>query len=279
MPSPSNFIGDLFGLSGRVAIVTGGAGRLGSRYVRALAEAGASVAAFDLPGRTNPGLDALVAEKRPVSAHAVDVTNRSAVDAALAAVAQTFGTPTILINNAGLGSSPADAALETGRFEQYPESAWDAMLESHLKSALIVSQSFVERFRSAGARAGSIINVSSTYGVVSPDQSVYDYRRRDGAEYFKPVGYSVAKSGVLNFTRWLAEYCAPIGIRVNTLVPGGVREADHAPEFVAEYEKRTPLGRMAVETDYDGAVVFLASPASAYMTGATLVVDGGWTAR
>jgi NAD(P)-dependent dehydrogenase (short-subunit alcohol dehydrogenase family) len=108
---------------------------------------------------------------------------------------------------------------------------------------------------------------------------VYDYRRRGGEEYFKPVGYSVAKSGMLNFTRWLAEYCAPIGVRVNTLVPGGVREADHAPEFIAEYEKRTPLGRMALETDYDGAVVFLASPASAYMTGAMLVVDGGWTAR
>jgi len=153
------------------------------------------------------------------------------------------------------------------------------MLESHLKSALVVSQSFVECFRARGAGAGSIVNISSTYGVVTPDQSIYDYRRRGGAEYFKPVGYSVAKSGMLNFTRWLAEYCAPLGIRVNTLVPGGVREADHAPEFIAEYEKRTPLGRMAGETDYDGAIVFLASPASAYMTGATLVVDGGWTAR
>jgi NAD(P)-dependent dehydrogenase (short-subunit alcohol dehydrogenase family) len=154
------------------------------------------------------------------------------------------------------------------------------MIDSHLKSALVMSQAFIERFRSAppSASGGSIINISSTYGVVSPDQSVYEYRRR-GSEYFKPVGYSVAKSGVLNFTRWLAEYCAPIGIRVNTLVPGGVREADHAPEFIAEYEKRTPLGRMAVETDYDGAIVFLASPASAYMTGAMLVVDGGWTAR
>jgi NAD(P)-dependent dehydrogenase (short-subunit alcohol dehydrogenase family) len=282
VPPSSNFLSGLFGLHGQVAVVTGGCGRLGSRYVSALAEAGASVAAFDLPGRTSPSLEALVAATRPVSTHAVDVTSRAAVDAALAAVAQTFGTPTILINNAGLGSSPADAALETGRFEHYPESAWDAMMESHLKSALVASQSFIERFRSADEAmriGGSIINISSTYGVVSPDQSVYDYRRRGGAEYFKPVGYSVAKSGVLNFTRWLAEYCAPIGIRVNTLVPGGVREADHAPEFIAEYEKRTPLGRMAVETDYDGAIVFLASPASAYMTGATLVVDGGWTAR
>ena len=126
---------------------------------------------------------------------------------------------------------------------------------------------------------GSIINVSSTYGVVSPDQSLYEYRRREGVPYFKPVGYSVAKSGVLNFTRWLAEYCAPFNVRVNTLVPGGVREDGHAPEFVTQYEKRTPLGRMAQPNDYNGAVLFLASRASAYMTGAMLVVDGGWLAR
>jgi NAD(P)-dependent dehydrogenase (short-subunit alcohol dehydrogenase family) len=282
--TPSNgYLANLFGLDGRVAIVTGGAGRLGSRYVSALSEAGAAVAAFDLPGRTSPRVEQLMAGKRRVAMHAVDITDRAAVDAAIAAVARTFGTPAILVNNAGLGSSPADAALETGRFEQYPESAWDAMIESHLKGALIASQSFIARFRGDAATdsnaSGSIINISSTYGVVSPDQSVYAYRRTGGAEYFKPVGYSVAKSGMLNFTRWLAEYCAPIGIRVNTLVPGGVREAGHAPEFVAEYEKRTPLGRMAEETDYDGAIVFLASPASAYMTGATLVVDGGWTAR
>jgi len=279
MPPASDFLANLFGLRGQVAVVTGGSGRLGSRYVRALHDAGASVAAFDLPGRSSSIVEQLAAESPAVSSQALDVTNRSAVNAAIEAVRKTLGTPTVLINNAGLGSSPADAALETGRFEQYPESAWNAMMESHLKSALVVSQSFIEQFRSAGARAGSIVNISSTYGVVSPDQSVYDYRRRGGAEYFKPVGYSVAKSGVLNFTRWLAEYCAPIGIRVNTLVPGGVRETDHAPEFVAEYEKRTPLSRMATETDYDGAIVFLASPASAYMTGATLVVDGGWTAR
>src|SRR5262249_17274146 len=117
------------------------------------------------------------------------------------------------------------------------------------------------------------------YGVVSPDQSVYAYRRANGGEYFKPIGYSVAKSGVLNFTRWLAEHCAPLGIRVDTLVPGGVREAGHAFEFVAEYEKRTPLGRMAADHDFNGAVLFLASRASAYMTGATVVVDGGWTAK
>jgi NAD(P)-dependent dehydrogenase (short-subunit alcohol dehydrogenase family) len=272
-------VNDLFRLDGQVAVVTGGNGRLGSQYVRALSAAGARVAALDLAQQAHARVQGLIDSGAAVSTHTVDVTSRSSMDAALDRVAGTFGTPTILINNAGLGSSPADAALETAAFERYPEAAWDAMLESHLKSALVASQSFVERFKAGKASGGSIINVSSTYGVVSPDQAVYAYRRRDGAEFYKPVGYSVAKSGMLNFTRWLAEYGAPFGIRVNTLVPGGVREADHAPEFVAEYEKRTPLGRMANDDDYNGAVLFLASRASAYMTGAMLVVDGGWTAR
>ncbi len=264
--------------------MTGGLGRLGSQYARALTDAGASVALFDLPSaRTKPAVQTLVDAGAALSVHIVDATRRHDVDREVARVAARFGVPTILVNNAGLGASPADAAVETGRFERYPESAWDAMMASHLKSALVVSQSFVEAFRAGERNAtrdgGSIINVSSTYGVVAPDQAMYAHRRRGGAEYFKPVGYSVAKAGMLNFTRWLAEYCAPFGIRVNTLVPGGVREPEHAPEFVAEYEKRTPLGRMANDDDYNGAVVFLASRASAYMTGATLVIDGGWTAR
>jgi NAD(P)-dependent dehydrogenase (short-subunit alcohol dehydrogenase family) len=274
--SPSN---DLFRLDGQVAIVTGGLGRLGTQYARALSSAGASVALFDVAAERSAMLQTLIDDGARISTHVVDATVREAVDAAVAGVAATFGPPSILVNNAGLGSSPADAALETGRFEHYPESAWDAMLDSHLKSALVVSQSFVARFRDAGLEAGSIVNVSSTYGIVSPDQSVYDYRRQDGSEFFKPIGYSVAKSGMLNFTRWLAEYCAPFGVRVNTLVPGGVKEAAHAPAFVAEYVRRTPLGRMANDDDYNGAIVFLASRASAYMTGAMLVIDGGWTAR
>jgi NAD(P)-dependent dehydrogenase (short-subunit alcohol dehydrogenase family) len=277
--SPKTSSNDLFRLDGQVAIVTGGLGRLGTQYARALSSAGASVALFDVAATRNAGLQTLIDEGARISTHVVDATVRDAVDAAVADVTTAFGPPSILVNNAGLGSSPADAALETGRFEQYPESAWDAMLDSHLKSALVVSQSFVAQFRGFGLDAGSIINVSSTYGLVSPDQAVYDDRRQDGSEFFKPIGYSVAKSGMLNFTRWLAEYCAPFGVRVNTLVPGGVKEAGHAPAFVAEYVKRTPLGRMANDDDYNGAVVFLASRASAYMTGAMLVIDGGWTAR
>jgi NAD(P)-dependent dehydrogenase (short-subunit alcohol dehydrogenase family) len=274
---------DLFRLDGHVAIVTGGLGRLGSQYVRTLVSAGASVAVFDLPAARSAIVSTLIEEGRPVSIHTADLVQRDAVQEAMRDAVAGFGAPTILVNNAGLGSPPNAAAADNGPFEEYPESSWDVMIDSHLKSAFLVSQAFIERFKAARARQphlqGSIVNISSTYGVVSPDQSVYDYRRRGGQDYYKPIGYSVAKSGMLNFTRWLAEYGAPLGVRVNTLVPGGVQEADHAPEFVAEYVKRTPLGRMARDDDYNGAVLFLASPASAYMTGAMLVVDGGWTAR
>ena len=271
-------LGGMFGLPGQVAIVTGALGRLGREYVRVLGRAGAAVGAVDVAG--DPQLFAdLEGEGVRVKVELADLSRKSDTDRAMAAITESLGAPTILVNNAGMGSSPAAAGAENGLFEDYPEVAWDTMIDSHLKSAFFASQAFIRHYREGGRSAGSIINVSSTYGVVSPDQSIYQYKRAGGATYFKPVGYSVAKSGVLNFTRWLAEYGAPLGIRANTLVPGGVREPGHAPEFIAEYEKRTPLGRMAGETDYNGAVLFLASNASSYMTGATIVVDGGWTAR
>jgi NAD(P)-dependent dehydrogenase (short-subunit alcohol dehydrogenase family) len=266
----------LFDLTGQVAIVTGGLGRLGRQYVRTLAQAGAGVAALDTADDHDAFRDLTPAQVITVR---VDLTMRDGVNDAVARVARELGPPSILVNNAGLGSSPAAGGAEFGRFEDYPEAAWDAMLDSHLKSALFASQAFVREYRAGGAKAGSIINVSSTYGVVSPEQAIYEFKRAGGTEWIKPVGYSVAKSGMLNFTRWLAEYGAAYGIRANTLVPGGVREDAHAAEFVREYEKRTPLGRMGAESDYNGAVLFLAARASAYMTGATLVVDGGWTAR
>jgi len=268
----------MFGLDGRVAIVTGALGRLGREYVKTLAQAGAAVGAIDVAGDT-AAFNSLRDAGHKIHTELADLSIKADTDRAVSVISGALGAPSILVNNAGMGSSPAAAGSENGRFEDYPEVAWDTMIDSHLKTTFFASQAFIRAYRASEQGEGSIINVSSTYGVVSPDQSIYEYKRAGGATYFKPVGYSVAKSGVLNFTRWLAEYGAPLGIRANTLVPGGVKEAGHAAEFIEEYEARTPLGRMAADTDYNGAVLFLASRASSYMTGATLVVDGGWTAR
>ena len=269
---------EMFGLEGEAAIVTGGQGLLGSQYVKTLSEAGAAVASFDISEKLNPILAKLAEAGHKILPLKVDITKKSEVEDAVARVESELGTPAILINNAGFSAVPNVAASQDGPFENYPEDAWDGMIDSHLKGMFLVSQAVIRAMKRAG-KSGSIINISSTYGLVSPDQSLYDFRRRAGEEYYKPVGYSVAKSGVLNFTRWLAEYGGPFGIRVNTLAPGGVETSDHHPEFVKGYRQRTILGRMAKPEDYNGAILFLASPASSYMTGANLVVDGGWTAR
>ena len=167
----------------------------------AIARAGASVAVLDKSARIGSLVRSLIDGRLPVAVHHVDLNDRARVVAVTDEIAARLGTPTILVNNAGLGSSPDAPAAENGAFETYPESAWDAMLDSHLKTALFASQAFIAAFRRAasGPSAGSIINISSTYGVVTPDQSVYAYRRAAGEDYYKPVGYSVAKSGVLTF--------------------------------------------------------------------------------
>ena len=270
----------LFDLKGEVAIVTGGLGQLGSEYVKTLASAGASVAIFDIADQPKPKVQKMLDEGLPISVYKVDITDKKEVKRLYAEVAAKFGAPTILINNAGIDASPNVPVSGTGAYEDFPEEIWDAVIDSHLKGMFLMSQEFLRAIKGSNKK-GSIINISSTYGLVSPDQSIYDSQRQNGATFFKPVAYSVAKSGVLNFTRWLAEYCrqAGIAVRVNTFVPGGVFN-NQPEEFLEEYNKRTILGRMAREDEYNAAILFLASNnASSYMTGSMLVVDGGWTAR
>jgi NAD(P)-dependent dehydrogenase (short-subunit alcohol dehydrogenase family) len=254
----------LFDLSGRVAVITGGLGQLGSVYVRGLEERGMKVAVFD----------AAVDDDRP-GLYTVDVRDRQAIGRATEQVIAEWGVPHLLVNNAALDSPPDAPAEEVGPFETYPESSFDDVMDVNVKGTFLCCQAIGAEMARSGR--GSIVNVSSVYGLLSPVQELYEFRRRGGETFNKPVAYSVSKSAVFNLTRYLATYWARDGVRVNTLTLSGVFNAQ-PPEFLEAYAARSPLGRMAEAEECLGAIVFLASDASSYVTGANLIVDGGWSA-
>ena len=231
---------------------------------------------MDASQRRPQDLDAAGLNSNALLTIAVDVTRRDSIEAGLATVNAKWGTPHALINNAALDSPPNAPAEENGPFESYPESSWDKVMEVNAKGVFLCCQIIGSQM--ASAARGSIVNICSIYGVVSPDQHLYEYRRRGGSPpFFKPVAYSAAKSSLLNLTRYLATYWAEKNVRVNTLTFGGVFN-NQDEQFLANYSARVPLRRMAREDEYNGAIVFLLSDASSYMTGANLTIDGGWTA-
>jgi NAD(P)-dependent dehydrogenase (short-subunit alcohol dehydrogenase family) len=204
-----------------------------------------------------------------------DITSRASIEQTLSTIQKQWETPHVLINNAALDSPPGAPVSENGPFEDYPESSWDKVMEVNLKGVFLGCQ--VIGGAMAKAKRGSIINISSIYGVVSPDQRIYEYRRKNGAQFFKPIAYSASKSGLLNMTRYLSTYWAEASVRVNALVLAGVFN-NHEQDFLKPYCAKVPLGRMAAEDEYNGVLIFLGSDASSYMTGSTMVVDGGFTA-
>lgn len=261
---------DVFTLRDKVVVVTGGGGMLGRSFCTALAARGARVASFDVttPKPRTSADDRILAVQ-------VDVTRRESVEAALRTVKDKFGVPDGLVNCAALDSPPGASAAQNGPVETYPADVWDQVMNVNVKGVFVTCQVVGAAMRAAGR--GAIVNIASIYGMVAPDQRLYEYRRARGEEFYKPAAYSASKSALLNLTRHLAAYWAPHGIRVNTLSLGGVFN-NQDPEFLTQYEGRTPMGRMAQPGEYDGAIVFLLSAASSYMTGANLVLDGGWTA-
>ena len=266
---------DLFDLSGRVVVVTGAYGLLGRQFCRALARRGVRVAAFDLAADPARAENAFGADHEKILSVRVDVRSHDSLDAALDIVNAQMGVPHGLINAAAIDSPPDAPAEENGPFESYPERSWDHVMDVNVKGTMLCCQAVGGQMAEAGR--GSIVNVSSTYGLVSPDQRLYDYRRDAGEPFFKPIAYSASKSAVLNLTRYLSTYWAGRNVRVNTVTFGGVFN-NQDPQFVKAYSARVPLGRMAREDEYNGALVFLLSDASSYMTGSNLVIDGGWTA-
>ena len=257
---------DIFSLDGRAAVVTGGVGQLGAEIARGLVARGAKVGIFDVREGGDHG---------SIRYFHVDVTDRAAIEAATDELADAWGAPHVLVNAAAIDSPPDAPAAEVGPFEEYPVESFEQVMDVNVKGTFLACQ--VIGARMAAARRGSIVNVSSIYGMLSPVQDVYEFRRRDGETFFKPVAYSASKSALYNLTRYLATYWARDGVRVNTLTLAGVWN-DQPQEFLDAYTARMPLGRMAEATEVVGPVVFLASDASSYVTGANVVVDGGWSA-
>ena len=258
-----------FSLSGRTAIVTGAVGRLGPIWVRSLLDAGAAVSAWVLPG-SDSGAFSDLPEVQVVEA---DVTDRDSLQAALAAVVDRHGVPDVLVNNAGVDQPPAPGRGTL--IEDIDPSGFLKVLEVNTLGAFQASQ-VVGGAMVRGGGGGSIVNIGSLYAGVSPDARMYDHLEMD-PPFVKPPAYGASKAGLVNLTRFLATHWAPHGVRVNALSPGGVAGGQD-DAFVRKFSARVPLGRLAVPSDLGGPLVFLASDASAYVTGIELKVDGGFTA-
>ncbi len=272
-------IQEKFDLSGRVSVVTGGAGLLGTEFCRTLAEAGASVAVVDLnAGAAQQLASSLCNDGYHAKGYGVDITSRDAVRDLVDTVVKDMGRLDVLVNSAALDpkfdAAAAEKGIAPGNFEDYPLEQWNSALNVNLTGLFLITQACVKPMLGQGKK-GSIINICSTYGLNGPDQRIYV---KDGKRVaYKPVYYTVTKAGVMGFTKYLAAYYAGTEIRVNALTPGGVFN-DHDEYFVRNYSAKTILGRMARKDEMNGALVFLASDASSYMTGNNVVVDGGWTA-
>jgi NAD(P)-dependent dehydrogenase (short-subunit alcohol dehydrogenase family) len=263
----------MFDLSGKVIVVTGGTGLLGSAYCETLAQQGAHVVVADLAASKPVELAAKIAQEHGVKTLGIDcdVSSEADVIALFEQTMKHFGHVNGVMNNAAAtGEHLMRSGAVFSPFEEYPLAVWEAVMKVNLTGVFLVAREGGKAMLSSGG--GSLVNVSSTYGVVGPDHRIYE-----GMKFKSFPGYSAAKAGVHGLTRWLATYWGDKGIRVNTLVPGGV-ENKHDPVFVQRYSERTPLRRMARREDMVGMVVYLMSDNAAYTTGQQYFVDGGWTA-
>jgi NAD(P)-dependent dehydrogenase (short-subunit alcohol dehydrogenase family) len=264
-----------FSLDDQVAVVTGAGGKLGPVWIDALLEAGARVAALDLPGAAPSALFQDVAGRAgdALQRFDCDITDRASITAAASAVTQAMGEPTVLVNNAGI-DQPPDSPTGRHHLHDLPVDAFRRMIDVNLVGTFQVIQVFGARMAAAGG--GSIINIGSLYASVSPDPHFYEHLAGN-APFIKSPAYGASKAGVVNLSKFFATHWADKGVRVNTLSPGGVLAAQDE-QFKRKYGARVPLARMASAEDLKGPLVFLASRASSYVTGHELRVDGGFTA-
>ncbi len=271
-----NSIQELFDLTDRVAIITGGAGFLGQQFSEALVEAGAKIVVADINQKTASKFAAtLSADQSQAIGIGVDVTDPSSVQNLMDQTLSTYDRLDILVNSAALDPKfdSQNKAKHVTSFEEFPLSAWKEALDVNLTGMFLTCQYATRIMKEHGT--GSLVNICSTYGISGPDQRLYESLGEP--RLYKHVYYSVSKAGVLGVTKYIATYYEGTEIRCNALTPCGV-ERDHEQAFKDAYASRTVLGRMAYPHEMKGSIVFLASDASSYMTGTNLVFDGGWTA-
>lgn len=257
------FLQKLFSLNGKVTIVTGAAGQLGSEMCKALCQAGSLVVIADLDGVKAEDLAKVLQERGSKCYNIqVDITSKKSVQTLLNKALNEFGKIDVLINNAGVACFTP--------FEKRTLKEFEKVIDANVKGTFLCSQIIGKQM--IKQKYGNIINIASIYGMVGADQRIYADSGRNSSEV-----YAFSKGGIINFTRYLAVYLAPYNIRVNCISPGGIFNNQDS-EFVKNYSYKTPLGRMGKDTELNGAIIFLASDASSYVTGHNLVVDGGWTA-
>ena len=262
----------LFSLTGKVAVVTGGAGLLGQVFCQALVTAGANVAIIDLDKQAADKTATTIekAETQKVIAVECDITSPESVSVMVKTVVTQLGGIDILLNNAASKGSNLDQFFAP--FENYSLQAWREVMAVNIDGLFLVAQSVGSQMKKQGG--GSIIQVSSIYGVVAPDQRIYQGSEYNGRAINTPAVYSVSKAAVLGLTSYLSTYWADSKIRVNTLTPGGIASGQNS-EFNQKYSNRVPLGRMGEASELTGALIYLASDASSYVTGQNIIVDGG----
>lgn len=270
---------ELFDLTGRVVVITGGAGLLGQRHGEVVAGAGGIPVLADLrTDRLDPDAAGFAERFGPrASVIGVDITDPRSVESLLERILGNFGRVDVLINNAANNPTMESGSdVEFSRLESFPMEQWQADLAVGLTGSFLCSRVIGGQMARQGR--GVIVNVASDLALIAPDQRLY---RKPGLsedlQPVKPISYSVVKSGLIGMTRYLATYWATAGVRVNAISPGGVY-TDQPEEFVQRLSSLIPLGRMARIDEYEGAILFLCSDASSYMTGANLVIDGGRTA-